>query len=138
MSHMKEILLEDTHKDGLSEKDRYFLDILFDSCKGKVRVAMDQAGFPKDMPTSSVTKRLGKLIQERAKDHLVSNTGQAVINLVDVLSDPTLPGSKNIIAAAKEILDRGGVVKEETVNVVQEQNMFLLPPKNSEGSEEEE
>jgi hypothetical protein len=130
LSHLKEELEKDVlNSEGLSEKDQHFLDVLFDECKGDVRAAMTMSGYPKNTPTSVVTKRLKKEITERSKDFIASNTAKAVISIVDVINDPNLPGTKNILSAAKEILDRGGVNKEETLNVQQEQNMFILPAK---------
>lgn len=132
MSEFKEELAADvTNDNGLTNKDEAFLDVLFDKCKGDIRRAMDMSGFPKDMPTSAITKRLSNQIKERSKEFLVSNTAKAVIGLTDVMNDPTAPGNKVLVTAAKEILDRGGVFKEETLTVQSEQNMFILPPKQS-------
>lgn len=138
MSHLKEQLEQDVlTPEGITERDEYFLDILFDECKGDVRAAMTQCGYPKSTPTSAITKRLKKEIQERSKAFLASTTAKAVISLSDVINDPNLPGTKNILAAAKEILDRGGINKEETINVQQEQNMFILPAKEDDDTLED-
>ncbi len=132
MTHLKETLEQDVlTPEGLSERDQHFLDILFDECKGDVRAAMTQSGYSPKIPTSAITKRLKNEIQERSKVFLATSTAKAVISLVDVINDPNIPGTKNILTAAKEILDRGGVNKEETINLQQEQNMFILPAKES-------
>lgn len=132
MTKFKEELEADVILDnGLKNQEQYFLDILFDECKGNVREAMSRAGYPKATPSSEVTKKFSKEIKDRAREYLAASTARAVISLVDVIEDPNVPGTKNIIAAAKEILDRGGVNKEETVNVNQEQTMFILPAKES-------
>lgn len=139
MSEFKEELIADvTDENGLTERDRAFLDVLFDQCGGDVRRAMDEVGFSKNTPQSLITKRLSKHIRERSKDYLISNTGKAVISLVSTLNDPTAPGVKNTLAAAQQILDRGGVFKEEAPQVIEHRNMFILPAKDSTEAEEEE
>lgn len=131
MSDLKDTLLEDVRdEEGLTEKDRAFLDFLVDQAQGDIRKAMDLAGIPKNVPTSAITKRLGKQIKDRSRVYLESNTLKASIGLVQVLNDPSAVGNKNVIAAAKEVLDRGGVYKEETIIAVDEKNMFILPAKN--------
>jgi hypothetical protein len=139
LSQFKEELEQDViTSEGLQEKDQFFLDVLFDECKGDVRAAMTMSGYPKSLPTSTITKRLKKEIQERSRDFLVSSTAKASIAIVDLINDPNLPGAKNILAASKEILDRGGVNKEENPTGPIEQNIFILPAKESSESIEEE
>lgn len=137
MSEFKEELAEDVRdEEGLTLKDRAFLDFLTDQAQGDIRRAMDLAGIPKSVPTSAITKRLKKHIQERTKEFLATNTLKAASSLVGVLNDPTAMGAKNAIAAAKEVLDRGGVYKEEGLVVTEEKNMFILPPKDERDLEE--
>jgi hypothetical protein len=61
---------------------------------------------------------------------MLSSTAKAAHQLVKVFEDPNMPGTVNIIKAAKEILDRGDVNKEETVGVYEERYVILLPPKD--------
>lgn len=137
MSEFKEELEADVRdEEGLTLKDRAFLSALAGEAGGDVRKAMDLAGFPKDMPIYTITKRLKKQIQDISKDFLGAHTLKASIDLVGVLRDPTALGAKNVIAASKEILDRGGVNKEETLNVTTEKNMFILPAKERDEEEE--
>lgn len=130
MSEFKNELEDDIKDDdGLTNKDRAFLTYLQNEAAGDVRRAMDLAGFPKTLPSFVITKRLKKQIQDIAKDFLASNTLKASIHLVRVFDDPTALGAKNVIAASKEVLDRGGVSKEENININTERNMFILPAK---------
>jgi hypothetical protein len=139
MSEFKEDLIADvTNEDGLTEKEVFFLDVLFDKCSGNVRAAMTEAGYPKDAPTAPVRKKLAKHIKDRTKDFLSASSGVAAITLVNVLVDPNQVGAKNIIAAAKDVLDRGGVYKEEGPQVTEIRNMFILPAKDSVEDDEEE
>lgn len=136
MSELRDQLLaEITTESGLSLKEQNFLDVLFEVAGGDVRRAMDLSGFPKDMPTSVVVKKLNKYIKEASKDFLIASSAKAAMSLVQVLNDPTAPGVKNIIPAAKEILDRGGVFKEEAPQISEVRNVFILPAKQTEGLE---
>ena len=61
---------------------------------------------------------------------LALNAPKAVFGITDVLDDPSAMGAKNSIAAAKEVLDRTGLVKKEQVEVkTNGGGMFILPPK---------
>ena len=53
--------------------------------------------------------------------------------MLGVLDDPTALGARNQINAAKEVLDRTGLVKKEQVEVTNTGGaMFILPPKQGE------
>lgn len=133
MSDLKQTLIDDitNKKTGLTEKEEYFLDVLFDKHRGNIRAAMDDAGFPKTLPTRQLTSKLKDEIVKASKDYLASNTAKATISVVSVLDDPTAPGQNTVIKAAKEILDRTGVVSEEDMNKVVERNIFILPAKRT-------
>lgn len=116
---------------GLTEKEQYFLDILFDEHRGDIRKAMNAAGYDKKVPTSLLRNKLEQHILKASRVWLATNTGKAVVSLVDVLDDPTQMGAGNAIKAAKEILDRTGVVApQEQVTI--ERNIFILPAKDEE------
>jgi len=127
---MNDLIQKD--ENGLDERENYFLDILFDECKGQIRDAMTKAGYPKTTPTSYVTKKLKTHIQEQSKNYLAIHTAKATIHLLSVLDEPNMIGAKNIIAASKEVLDRGGVFKEEDSIKEIERNIFFLPPLDKE------
>lgn len=134
---MSDLLDSLKNEEGLLPMEVAFLDVLFDVCGGNVRAAMDEVGYDKKLPTSVVTKKLGKYIQQRSKEYLISQTARASVSLVSVLSDPNAVGTKNLLAAAKDILDRGAIVKEETASTVQHNHMFILPAKVESEIEEE-
>jgi hypothetical protein len=61
---------------------------------------------------------------------LAMNAPKAAHGLLDVLDDPTALGARNAINAAREVLDRTGLVKREKVEVTNNGGgMFILPPK---------
>ena len=45
------------------------------------------------------------------------NAPKAALDIIDVLDDPSAMGARNSISAAREILDRNGLVKREQVEV---------------------
>jgi hypothetical protein len=114
---------------GLDERERAFLDVLFDECQGDVQEAMKRVGYPTGTASSVVRKKLNKHIKDRAKEFLVSSTGKAVVGMVSVLSNPAAVGNGHLISASKDILDRSGIFKEEGVQVTEIRNMFILPAK---------
>ncbi len=90
-----------------------FLDYL-PQTGGNIRAAMDLAGYSKDTGTRHVLGPLKDEIISIAKELLAFTSVKAATSLEGVLDNPASLGAKNTIAAAKEILDRVGVIKEET------------------------
>ena len=114
----------------LTEKQEAFLDHLFSDARGNVRVAMDLAGYSKTTAMGEVVGSLKEKIIERSQMMLALNAPKAVFGITDILDDPSAMGAKNSIAAAKEVLDRTGLVKKEQVEVkTNGGGMFILPPK---------
>ena len=91
---------------------------------------MDIAGYSKGTGASEVTVPLKEEIIERASMMLAMNAPKAAHGLLGVLDDPTALGARNAINAAREVLDRTGLVKREKVEVTNNGGgMFILPPK---------
>lgn len=132
MSEFKNELKNDVvdKETGLSEKEMYFLSILFDECSGSVAEAMKQSGLHKETTPYKLRYKLKDKIAEASKAYLSASSARASVAVVRVLDEPELPGTKNILEAAKQILDRGGVFKEEKSVQVQEHNIFILPAKD--------
>jgi len=62
---------------------------------------------------------------------LAMNAPKAAWGMVDVLNDPSAMGARNTVSAAREILDRTGLIKKEQVEVKNTGGaMFILPPKS--------
>ena len=111
---------------GLTEKDEFFLSILFSECAGDFTEALKRSGLNES--PFSIQKRLKKEIQESTKNYLTSRAPEAAIKVTGLLNDPSAPGSKTLLAAAKEIFDRGGVTVTEETKVT-ENYVFILPAK---------
>jgi len=113
-----------------TEKQSAFLEALMGECRGNVRKAMDVAGYSKGTGVSEVTRPLKEEIIEQASMMLAMNAPKAAHGLLGVLDDPTALGARNAINAAREVLDRTGLVKREKVEVTNNGGgMFILPPK---------
>jgi len=115
-----------------TDKQLLFLDALMSEAGGNIRKAMDIAGYSKTTKSGEVVKNLREEVIERASLMLAMNAPKAAFGIVGVLDDPSAMGARNSISAAREILDRTGLVKKEQVEVTsQGGGMFILPPKSS-------
>lgn len=115
-----------------TEKQEAFLDALMGEARGNLRKAMDIAGYAKTTKINEVIGGLKEEVIERASLMLALNAPKAAFGIVDVLDDPSAMGARNSIAAAREILDRSGLVKKEQVEVTNNGGgMFILPPKSN-------
>jgi len=113
-----------------TEKQTAFLEALMGEGRGNIRKAMDIAGYSKGTNQGEVTGPLREEIIERASMMLAMNAPKAAHGLIDVLNDPTALGARNAINAAREVLDRTGLIKKEKIEVTNNGGgMFILPPK---------
>ena len=117
----------------LTEKQQRFLDVLFEEAGGSVVLAKKLAGYSESSSTSDITKGLKDEILEATQLYLARNAPQAAVAIASSLSDPTQLGIRDKLSAAKELLDRTGLIKAEKVQVETSGGVVLMPPKNSEG-----
>jgi len=116
----------------LTDKQSAFLEALLGESRGNIRLAMDIAGYDKNTKTTEVVGPLKEEFTERAGMMLVMNAPKAAFGIVDVLDDPSAMGARNSISAAREVLDRTGLVKKEQVEVSGNAGgIFILPPKTA-------
>ena len=116
----------------ITDKQAAFLEALLGEARGNIRAAMDIAGYSKMTKTSEVVSSLREEITERAGLMLAMNAPKAAFGIVDVLDNPSSCGARNAISAAREVLDRTGLVKKEQVEVTgQTGGVFILPPKTA-------
>ena len=116
----------------LTDKQAAFLEALLGEARGNIRAAMDIAGYSKTTATTEVVGPLKEEITERAGMMLAINAPKAAFGIIDVLDDPSALGARNAISAAREVLDRTGLVKKEQVEVSGNSGgIFILPPKTA-------
>ena len=116
----------------LTPKQEDFLEALLGEARGNIRAAMDMAGYSKSTKTTQVLGPLKEEITERAGMMLAMNAPKAAFGIVAVLNDPSALGARNVISAAREVLDRTGLVKKEQVEVSgNSAGIFILPPKTA-------
>lgn len=119
-------------KRELTELQKNFLEHLKGSAKGDISKAIELAGYSEHARPHEMVHALKDEIMQIAQELLAYNAVKAVHGLTDVLSNPSRLGSANVINAAKEILDRGGILKkgEDSGRVsIKADNVVILPPK---------
>ena len=116
----------------LSTQQKTFIDLLFGEAKGNPKKAGELAGYS-EHSYPKVIKSLKDEIIERAEYSLALHSAKAVKGLVDALDeDGMTPGANIRMEAAKQILDRVGLVKREKVDINAQvaHGIFILPPKD--------
>ena len=116
----------------LTEQQQKFIDALFGEANGSPKRAGAIAGYSPSS-YSKVVKSLKDEILERAEYSLAFNSAKAVKGLVNALDDDgTTPGANIRMEAAKQILDRTGLVKKEKIDITGKvaHGIFILPPKD--------
>ena len=115
---------------NLTEKQQRFLDVLFDEAGGDVVRAKQLAGYADGVSTTEVIKGIKEEIMERTQLYMARNAPRAAMSLVSGMVDPTELGLREKLSAAKDLLDRVGLVKTEKVQVEASNGLMILPPKD--------
>ena len=117
---------------SLTDKQKLFLDVLFNEAKGDPYVAVKLAGYSKSVKTSSVTASLVDEINDLTRKFIAQSSTKAVYTMYSILGTEDFLGSKEKIAAAKDILDRSGHTKVDKLEVKTSEPLFILPSKKDE------
>ena len=122
----------------MTEQQEKCLNALFGEAQGNFREAMNIAGYAQTEYPARLIRSLKAEIIERAEYMLAANAPKAVLSMSGILDDPSALGNKDRLAAAKEILDRAGIVKTEKVE--HKTNgaaiVFLPPLEDEDGASE--
>ena len=113
----------------LTEKQQKFLAVLFDEAGGDVLTAKKLAGYSDTYSTTDVVNSLKEEILDSTQSFMARNAPKAAMAMVGGLYDPTELGIRDKMSAAKELLDRTGLVKTEKVQVEAKGGVMLMPPK---------
>lgn len=131
MLDMDSTILPDKTKE-LTEMQEKFLDALFGEAKGNPKIAGEIAGYS-DHSYPKVLRNLKSQVVERAENYLAVHSAKAATKMVDMLDeDGTTPHANIRMEAAKQILDRIGIVKKDQldVNMKAMHGIFILPAKD--------
>lgn len=118
-------------KRKLTEKQQKFLDVLFEEAGGNFVRAKELAGYADSVSSTTVVNSMKDEVLEQTHMYLARSAPQAAVAMVGAIVDPTQLGIKERMYAAKEVMDRVGVVKTEKMQVEASGGVMLLPPKNS-------
>jgi len=113
----------------LTEQQQKFLDVLFDQAGGDIPTAKKLAGYAETTSTTHIIKGLKEEIIDATQTYLSRNAPKAAMAMVGALYDPTELGIRDKMQAAKELLDRTGLVKTEKTQVEAKGGVMLMPPK---------
>jgi len=113
----------------LNERQQKFLEVLFEDAGGDVVAAKKLAGYSDNTPTTAIVKGLKEEILEATQMYMARNAPKAAIAMTHALFDPTELGIRDKMSAAKELLDRTGLVKTEKMQVEASGGVMLMPPK---------
>ena len=119
----------------LTQKQRLFLDVLFDKAQGSIVQAKILAGYSDGTSSSEVVRSLKDEINEATREYLARVAPKAAFSMANVLDDPTELGIKEKMVAAKDLLDRTGHAKTEKMEVTSSTGLFILPPKDSDATQ---
>ena len=119
-----------TEKKPLTERQEALISALMGEANGDFREAMRTAGYSEHTTVKEAITPIRDHIVDAAQMMMAMNAPKAAASLAGVFVDPSALGARNIVAAAKEVLDRAGVVKREQLEVKgPEGGIFILPPK---------
>ena len=113
----------------LTERQQKFIDALFAEANGSIKDAKIIAGYSPNTNNQEIIKGIKDEIFEATQLYMTSNAPRAAMAMVGGLVDPTELGIRDKMAAAKELLDRTGLIKTEKVQVEASGGVMLMPTK---------
>ena len=116
----------------LNERQQKFLEVLFEDAGGDMVLAKKMAGYSETSSTTAIIKGLKEEILEATQMYMARNAPKAAMAMTGALYDPTELGIRDKMSAAKELLDRVGLVKTEKMQVEAKGGVMLMPPKQME------
>jgi len=113
----------------LTEKQQKFLDVLFDEAGGDMGTAKKLAGYSDTSNINDIVKGIKEEVLDATQMYMARNAPKAAMAMTGALYDPTELGIRDKMSAAKELLDRVGLVKTEKMQVEASGGVMLMPPK---------
>jgi hypothetical protein len=116
----------------ITEQHKRFLEVLFSDAGGNINQAMKMAGFSDGYSRRTLTNYLKEEIIEATQLYIAMAAPKAAVAMINAIDDPTELGLKEKMSAAKDLLDRAGLVKTEKVQVESTGGIMVLPAKERE------
>jgi len=116
---------------NLTAKQNKFLSVLFDEADGDVVKAKLLAGYSETTSTTEIIRGLKEEVIEATQLYMARNAPRAAMAMVSGVLQPTELGIRDKLNAAKELLDRSGIVKTEKMQVESSGGIMLLPAKDT-------
>ena len=113
----------------LTDRQKKFLEVLFEEANGDPVKAKMIAGYSEHSSTSSIVATMKDEIMDATQLYMSRNAPKAAVAMVSGIDDPTQLGIRDRLGAAKELLDRVGLIKTEKVQVEASGGVMILPPK---------
>lgn len=118
----------------LTDKQEAFLQALFTpvsqgGASGNAARAKLIAGYSEDTATKIVTDSLKDEIAKGVFDLFTSEAPKAAFKVIEAMDSPNTPGIKVMLSSASNVLDRGGFVKTEKIEIETNGGIFILPEK---------
>ena len=132
MQNMDSTILK-TQERSLTSTQEKFLDALFGEARGNPRKAGELAGYS-EHSYPKVVRNLKQEIISRAENYLATHSAKAATKMVDMLDeDGTTPHANIRMEAAKQILDRIGIVRKDQIDINMKSlhGIFILPAKDN-------
>ena len=120
----------------LTENQQRFLEVLFDEAGGDVVAAKKLAGYSESSSTAAIVESLKDEIADKTRTYFARTAPKAAMAMVGALYDPTELGIRDKMAAAKELLDRTGLVKTEKMQVEAKGGVMLMPAKQAQDDDD--
>ena len=120
----------------LTERQQKFLNVLMDEAGGDVTLAKKLAGYSPNTTNREITDSLKEEIIDVTHSYLARNVPKAAMAMVSALYGPTELGIRDKMSAAKELLDRTGLVKTEKMQVEAKGGVMLMPAKQSQDDDD--
>ena len=114
----------------LTDRQKKFLEALFAEANGNIKDAKILAGYSPQSNSNEIIQSLKEEILEATQTFMAGNAPKAAFAMLAGIDDPTQLGIRDKMAAAKDLLDRSGLVKTEKLQVESSGGVMLLPPKN--------
>jgi len=131
MQNMDSTILK-TQEKSLTDTQEKFLNALFGEAQGNPKRAGELAGYSEHSYPKVLRNLKGEIVK-RAENYLAIHSAKAATKMVNMLEeDGTTPHASIRMEAAKQILDRIGIVKKDQldVNMNLKHGMFILPAKD--------